>query len=845
MPRNTLIFKALGADSTLSSIDRLRGRIFWAAALFALMLVSVQAIKTWQNYRAAIAHAQTRASDLAYILAAHMRESVAALDASLVQIGVANRRLGGPRGDSADWHAVLTGALAGMPSTGSLSVVDSQGIIRQSTIPHIVGQSRRDLYMIQYLSRQPGAGLVADKPFNSTMMPGVMLIPLGRRLDGPDGSFEGAVVATLQLPQLRQFYRAIHVGPGGSIRVLHTEGRILFREPSVRNPIDTPAYGDPAYQAYRHGEQQGSFIERALDGSVKIAAFHALPSPGMLIVASLDRRGELAGWREDLVVDGSLLAAELLVLAIGTAAILSLLEAQQAAAWRLERRKRQLILAESIAGMGAVTFEPARDKVRASPNIAALFGWPEPIEDVAMPDFLASLHEDDRPQLEEAVRNSVRTGEAYCQEFRVTRPDGSERIVWSEGYLDPDSPDEAREVIAICQDVTDRRLSERQLIQSQKMEGLGQLTGGVAHDFNNLLTVISLNLETIADTPGIDAEAREMADVALKATDRGADLVRSLLAFARRQPLRPRVVDVNEIVAETEHLLRRSLGERISLETALDPEGWQAIIDPAQLQAALVNLAVNARDAMEGKGKLTIETKNVVLDPHYAEQHADVRPGAYVMVAVTDTGAGIPSNMLDRVFEPFFTTKPSGKGTGLGLSMVYGFIKQSNGHVKIYSEVGHGTAVKLYLPRSDDIAAPEEHAAPAISVESGGEAILVVEDDEPIRDFIVRQLRQLGYRVMDAADATTALEAFDRPDAIDLLLTDVMLPGEKTGKQLADEAIERRPELKVIYMSGYTENAVIHHGRLDPGITLLAKPFRASELARTVRSVIARDRQPT
>jgi PAS domain S-box-containing protein len=697
--------------------------------------------------------------------------------------------------------------------------------------------------MFQRLSSRPDAGLVADKPFNSTMKPGVMLIPLGRRLERSDGSFQGVVVATLELPQLRRFYRAIHVGPGGSIRVLHTEGRILFREPSVRNPIDTPAFDDPVYRAYRSGEQEGHVLERTPDGRVMITAFKALPSPGMVVVAALDRRAELAAWRENLVVEGGLLAAELLVLAIGTLTIIRLLEAQQAAAWGLERRKRQLILAESIAEMGAVTFEPARETVRTSPNIAALFGWREPLEELSMSDFLSSLHKEDRPLLDEAIRRSARTGETYQEEVRVRCPDGSERIIWSEGYLDPDSPAEAPEVIAICQDITDRRFAERQLIQSQKMEGLGQLTGGIAHDFNNLLTVISLNLETLTEAPALAPEARQMAKSALQAVDRGADLVRSLLAFARKQPLRPRIVDVDEIVRETDLLLRRSLGERISLETVLEQDSWLTIIDPAQLQAALVNLAVNARDAMAGKGKLTIETKNVVLDAHYAEQNADARPGSYVMVAVSDTGVGIAPEMLDRVFEPFFTTKPTGKGTGLGLSMVYGFIKQSNGHIKIYSEMGHGTTVKLYLPRSEAMTASDAHAAPARPVASSGETILVVEDDEPIRQLIFRQLEQIGFRVMAAANAANALDIIGQDGPIDLLLTDVMLPGEMTGKQLADEAIRRRPALKVIYMSGYTENAIVHHGRLDPGVTLLAKPFRVSELVRTVSGVIAGDPQ--
>jgi CheY-like chemotaxis protein len=263
------------------------------------------------------------------------------------------------------------------------------------------------------------------------------------------------------------------------------------------------------------------------------------------------------------------------------------------------------------------------------------------------------------------------------------------------------------------------------------------------------------------------------------------------------------------------------------------------MVDPAQLQAALLNLAVNARDSMTQGGKLTIETGNVVLDEHYARHNADAKPGAYVLLAVSDTGSGIPAAMLDRVFEPFFTTKEPGKGTGLGLSMVYGFIKQSNGHIKIYSEVGHGTTVKLYLPRSEITALVEAPATAAELEQTGNETVLVVEDDPMVRDFVVQQLQQLGYRTRLAGNGREALAALEDGAGIDLLLTDVILPGTLTGKQVADAAQRRRPDLKVLFMSGYTENAIVHHGRLDPGVLLLSKPFRASDLARMVRRAIA------
>lgn len=823
--------------SPLASYGRLRRQIAIAAAVFALALVAVQGFQVWYGYRAARREADQQATNLVFILSAHMTEAVAALDASLVQIAAASARLGGPEGDPGGWSAVLTGAMAGIQNSTSLSVTDAQGILRHSTIAKIIGQSRRDLYVFQTLSRKVDAGLVADAPFKS-LTSGEMLIPLGRRLEGPDGAFQGIAVVTLRLQQLREFYRSIDVGSGGLIRILHPDGKVLFREPSSANPIDEPALDDPVYLAYRNGLGDGLLDEATgPNGRPLITAFHALPSPGMLLAVSLDRGAAFAGWRHDLKVNGGLLAAELIVLLLATATILQLLRARQAATLRLASRERQMQLAQSIANMGAVTFDLAAGSARLSPQIAAIFGWPEPIEEARLEQFLAALHAADRPRFESAITLCAKAGGAYREEFRITRPDGTERTIWSEGFQDDGTRHAAAGVIAMCQDVTDRRLAERQLAQALKMEGVGQLTGGVAHDFNNMLTVIIGNLEALAEGP--DPGAREMAENALRAADRGADLVRSLLAFSRKQPLQPRVILLNEIVRETDYLLRRTLGEHVDLDTELEREIWPTMVDPAQLQAALVNLAVNARDSMPLGGKLTLETGNVVLDEHYGRQNPDAKPGAYVLLAVSDTGTGIPAAILDRVFEPFFTTKEIGKGTGLGLSMVYGFIKQSNGHIKIYSEEGHGTTVKLYLPRSEADAAAISPASVTEPNPVGNETVLVVEDDAMVREFVVQQLQQLGYRTPMAGTGAEALTVLDETAEVDLLLSDVILAGDMTGKQLAEEAVRRRPGLKVLYMSGYTENSIVHHGRLDPGVLLLSKPFRATDLARMVRRVMA------
>lgn len=392
--------------------------------------------------------------------------------------------------------------------------------------------------------------------------------------------------------------------------------------------------------------------------------------------------------------------------------------------------------------------------------------------------------------------------------------------------------------VVVYRDVTESREIERQLQQAQKMEAVGQLTGGVAHDFNNILTVITGTIEIIAEGVADRPDLAAVAGMIDEAATRGADLTQRLLAFARRQPLQPAEIDINALVVETVKLLRPTIGEQIEIETMLAGDLNAALVDPNQLSSALINLSLNARDAMPKGGKLMLETKNVHLDENYTKANSDAQPGPYILVAVSDTGEGIPAEIHDRVFEPFFTTKDVGRGTGLGLSMVYGFTKQSNGHIKIYSEVGHGTTIKLYLPQTAGEAHPQQDIAAPL-VESGSETVLAVEDDALVRNYVVAQLKSLGYTVLTAANADEALKIIDSGKTVDLLFTDVIMPGSMNGRQLSDEALKRRPSLRVLFTSGYTENAIVHHGRLDPGVLLLAKPYRKADLARMIRQALA------
>lgn len=477
------------------------------------------------------------------------------------------------------------------------------------------------------------------------------------------------------------------------------------------------------------------------------------------------------------------------------------------------------------------------------------------------------VHPDDIGAATDAWDTARKLPGTYETEFRLRRHDGIYRwhiaravpvlgasggvVHWIGTNTDIDDQKKAEASLADNAAYLESRVQERTaqlfemqkaLQQSQKMETIGKLTGGVAHDFNNLLQVVAGNLNLLAkDVIGNEKAERRIAN-ALAGVNRGAKLSSQLLAFARRQPLEPKVVHLGKLLTGMDDLLRRSIGEMIEVETIVSGGLWNTSVDPTQLENAVLNLAINARDAMPGPGKLTIEVGNAFLDEVYASSHVEVTPGQYVMVAVTDTGSGMPPEIIEQVFEPFFSTKGEAKGTGLGLSMVYGFVKQSNGHVKIYSEVGQGTTVKLYLPRdsaSEDVEVRQDFG-PAVG---GTETVLVVEDDDNVRDIAIDLIADLGYRVLKASEAQSALAIIESGISIDLLFTDVVMPGSLTSPELARKAKQRLPDLAVLFTSGYTENSIVHHGRLDPGVELLSKPYTREALARKLRQVLGNQKQ--
>ncbi|MBR1172494.1 PAS domain S-box protein [Bradyrhizobium sp. KB893862 SZCCT0404] len=507
-----------------------------------------------------------------------------------------------------------------------------------------------------------------------------------------------------------------------------------------------------------------------------------------------------------------------------------------------ERKRAEMALNREIEERQRI-FETSQDLIlvtdgfgnfiQVSPSVKAILGFSP--EDMVGHSAIEFIHPDDLEKTRGEMRTARRGAVKRSFEARYYHHDGHEvTLNWMGTWSEP-----VKRHFFIGRDLTEKQAAEAQLRQVQKMDSIGQLTGGVAHDFNNVLTVITGTIGILADAVADRPELAAITKLIDDAAERGAQLTKHLLAFARKQPLQPREIDVNALALEAAKLLHPTLGEQITILPQLTEDAWPTLVDPGQLSTAILNLALNARDAMPDGGTLVLETRNVFLDDGYAAMNPDVAAGNYVMIAVSDTGSGIPSDLIERVFDPFFTTKEVGKGTGLGLSMVFGFVKQSGGHIKIYSEEGHGTSVKIYLPRSTGVQETAYEAAQNVPIAGGDEKILIVEDDALVRQYVVTQVKSLGYAALEAANAAEALTIIDADKEIDLLFTDVIMPGAMNGRQLADEAARRRPDLKTLFTSGYTENAIVHHGRLDSGVLLLAKPYRKSELARMLRTALA------
>ncbi|MEK9969398.1 MAG: ATP-binding protein [Ferrovibrio sp.] len=471
--------------------------------------------------------------------------------------------------------------------------------------------------------------------------------------------------------------------------------------------------------------------------------------------------------------------------------------------------------------------------IRVSPSSHAILGRPH--ASMAGRNAIDFLFADDLENTRNEMRLARRGNEMRNFQCRYVHRDGhAVPLLWTGVWSESE-----QQYIFIGRDMTEHNAQEDRLRRAQRLDAVGQLTGGIAHDFNNLLAVMIGNLDMIVAEPAVDVKIREYAQSALHAALRGAELTRQLLAFSRRQALKAERFDLNGRVAGTIDLLRRTLGETIEIRTVFARELQDVFADATQFDSALINLAINARDAMPAGGRLTIETDNVMLDEYYCRANAEVIPGDYVMTAVSDTGSGMTPETLARAFEPFFTTKAVGAGTGLGLSMVYGFARQSRGHIKIYSEPGHGTTVRLYLPRAPDNDAEASEIAAAIQPEPrGGECVLVVEDNPDVRKVVVTQLKQLGYQTLEADNGQVALNILKHEATVDLVFSDMVMPGGISGSKLVMLARGLRPNIRILLTSGFAKGSVQGSEEIPPGVDFLSKPYRRAELAAKLRAVL-------
>lgn len=679
----------------------------------------------------------------------------------------------------------------------------------------------------------PRIGMVGDAEGN-------WVINVSRRIQSPEGEFAGIAAASMSMDHLLNFYNTLRPAQQSAVGVLSARGQVIARSPFEPELMGMDISASSQFRTVLDRVDGGRVLDITADeGLRRLSSFRYTWNEQLITYANITEDEVLADWRGRTA--SKILIGLLVVLMFAGASVTAgflVRRQQQFAAQTL--RTQQEALAQVNAAKAEIEriFDSISDAVFSLDTewrFEFLNAEAERVLERPASQLLGKIIWKEFPELEE-------TG--FYGRYKVARE--SMQPINMERYYRPlkkwfaiRAYPHAGGLTVYLQDFSQRKEIEERLRQSQKMDSLGQLTGGIAHDFNNLLTVILGNIDLLQDYLRDAPESvRGQADVIRMAGDRAAELTHRLLAFARRQPLNPQSTNVNELVLEAQQLLARTMGEDIQIELVRGSGLWPATVDPHELQNAILNLALNARDAMTAGGRLTIETANMSVDQDYADLHG-IKAGSYIMVAVSDTGCGMAQEIADSAFDPFFTTKEEGKGSGLGLAMVYGFAHQSGGHVKIYSEPGEGTTVRLYLPRAlTPLAEPYQALAKPPGLIGGSERVLLVEDNELVRLYTVNTLHQLGYQVTEFAEGKQAVNTLQQGQRFDLLLTDVVLAGGMSGKEVAQAAAGLDPDMKILYMSGYAENAIVHHGRLDPGVHLLSKPFRSSELARKLRVVL-------
>lgn len=815
-----------------------------ANVLVALVLITIITRSVLVDRAQVIETTYRNLENISAALAEHTQQTLMALDLGLIAVAqIASDDIS----DASALQQAVNNRQAAAVNTYAFFVLDRDG--------RVLATSRTDSPEAVDLSQYPEFTMHRDGAFDGMYVAvprlGVVglaedqwVINVSRAIQAQDGSFIGVAAASMSMDYLGDFYDALRAGDQSALGLLSADGRVI-----ARSPFDPSLVGMDFSQSSQFLDVQDSGVGgrvtdlAAAGGVPRLSAYSYTWDDQLIAYTNITEAEALTEWQGRLL---SKISIGLLVMLTFTgssvATVIMVQRQQQFAEQTLHTQQRaQAYVSAAKAEMDTV-FSAISDAVFSLDRqwqFAFLNPEAERVLERPASELLGRKIWEQFPELTETgfyerYRDARETGESITME-RFYRPLKKWFVIKAYPHKDG--------MTVYLQDVTRQKEMEERLRQAQKMDALGQLTGGIAHDFNNLLTVILGNIDLLkTHLHSASDDVRGYADVIRIAGERAAELTHRLLAFARRQPLNPQPTDINALVSEAKQLLERTVGEDISIELACGRDLWPANIDPHELQNAILNLALNARDAMPQGGKLTIETGNANLQQDYAGDHG-MTAGDYIMVAVSDSGCGMSTDIVAQAFEPFFTTKEEGKGSGLGLAMVYGFAHQSGGQVKIYSEAGEGTTVRLYLPRAlDDSSSQYQPGQKSPLVAGGNERILLVEDDELVRRYVVSSLRQSGYQVSDFGDGGQALDALreavtqSRPFA--LLLTDVVLAGGISGKEVATEAARIDPQMKLLFMSGYAENAIVHHGRLDPGVNLLSKPFRSSELAQKVRAIL-------
>ena len=776
----------------------------------------------------------------------HIRRTVGSIDQLL--IGIAADHEDNPDAFRIPKWIYSTLLLKGMAM--QVSLVDRNGIIRASNLGGTgVDVSDREHFRhhldpaaVQPYISKPLTGRVSNK----------LSIQFTRRMTR-GSEFDGEVVISVEPIQFSKFFDHIDLGAHGIAGLTGLDGILRARGGSGSEKIGDDVSGS---QVFRHlgVASEGSYVsDGKFDGTARVLSYAMIPDYPLYVAVGIGIDDVLAAPHRDrwtLFGIGGILTTIILSLTWFLAREEKRRHAAELTGRRRAEEERDLnrdFLDSVIESVPATIFvKNARDHRYILINRAAEKLWGVSRADVIgktpydlfrkeTADFI-SLNDDKLAQS---------GAEIFLPEHIIETPNNGPRLVASRRLPIRDQHGELQYLLGVVEDVTERKAIEQQLRQSQKMEAVGNLTGGIAHDFNNLLTIIIGNLDMLHQDVTGNRNAEEKIETILEASERGAELTAQMLAFSRRQPLQPKPVGLNALILSTMRLLNRTLGEDITVDVRLAPELGLVLVDAQQLETALLNIAINARDAMPGGGTLTVATRITELDADYAMLHPGVPSGTYAAIEITDSGAGMPPEVVARIFEPFFTTKPVGKGTGLGLSMVYGFMQQSGGHISAYSEVGLGTTFKLYLPLEPRAAhlpsAARSAPAPArVQLEvASGEVILAVDDNAGVRAMVTMQLKELGYRVIEADNAHAALKIIESSAPIDLLFTDVVMPGGMNGKELAVKARLKRPSLKVLFTSGFPGTSVGNAAQFDDSDVLLGKPYRKRDLASALRRVLS------